>query len=131
MPRLAALMLILFVLPVSAQDFDPAKLDPETLPWGAVAREGTLRLRHSGPIMRVAFSPDGKGIMSAGAGGFVYLWDAASGKRAKAWYHAGAVTNGCFTVGGLGILTKCSHGPFTGVPLSAKNIPEALLQTPQ
>jgi len=119
MPRFAALMLVLFVLPVSAQEI----LDPEHLPWGAVAREGTVRLRHSGPIMRAVLSRDGKYVMSAGAGGFVILSDIVTGKRVKLMYHASAVTGACFTPNVDGIELSCAHGNFAQLSLTSKADP--------
>jgi len=44
---------------------------------------GTIRLRHAGHAMAVAFMPDGKTMISGGADGMVNLWDVATGKRIK------------------------------------------------
>jgi WD40 repeat protein len=49
------------------------------LPEGAVARLGTLRFWHGRTINSVAFSPDGKSIVSGSQG--IYLWDVATGKK--------------------------------------------------
>ncbi len=57
--------------------------DGEALPRGALARLGTTRLRPGGPIESVAWSADGRTLLSVcGAGdyGLVHLWDAASGR---------------------------------------------------
>ena len=51
------------------------------LPKGAVARIGTPRLRHAGPVAAVAYSPDGRWIASADEEGTACVWEAATGKR--------------------------------------------------
>src|SRR5262249_22727413 len=51
----------------------------DPLPDEAVARMGSGRMRHPGYVRTLAFSPDGKSIVS-GAGGGIRIWDAATGK---------------------------------------------------
>jgi WD40 repeat protein len=51
----------------------------DPLPEGAVARLGTVRLRHPGPIRSLALSPDGSRVASAG-GTALCLWDVRTGK---------------------------------------------------
>jgi RNA polymerase sigma factor (sigma-70 family) len=54
----------------------------DPLPPGAVMRLGTLRLRHASGVA-VAFSKDGKHLISCGMGGEVRVWDTATGKRVR------------------------------------------------
>src|SRR5262245_79501 len=54
------------------------------LPAGAVARMGGLRFRHGDRILRVAFSPDGKRVISGGLDdGMLRLWDVQTGKELR------------------------------------------------
>jgi RNA polymerase sigma factor (sigma-70 family) len=52
----------------------------DPLPPGAIARLGTVRLRHSGIIGVVAFAPDGTTLLSGDEKGEMRLWDTATGK---------------------------------------------------
>jgi WD40 repeat protein len=57
----------------------------DPLPDGAIARLGTLRLRHGRTLTSVAFSSDGKTLFSAGGigDGSIGLWDPTTGKERK------------------------------------------------
>src|SRR4051794_15709013 len=85
-PRgLALLFVLMGVAPAAAQPRLDALGDP--LPPGAVARLGTLRLRHPGDALtvRVVFSPDGKLLASLAmphgeSPSVLRLWDAATGQ---------------------------------------------------
>src|SRR5205823_11625843 len=55
----------------------------DPLPPGAVARLGTLRLRHSYPVNFLALLPDGKTAVSAADDRYIRIWDLASGKELR------------------------------------------------
>jgi RNA polymerase sigma factor (sigma-70 family) len=53
----------------------------DPLPEGAVARLGTIRLRHGALVPSIVFAPDGKSLASTSLDGFVSVWETATGKR--------------------------------------------------
>src|SRR5579883_2189969 len=56
----------------------------DSLPPGAIARMGTMRFRHIGDVISVAYSPDGKTLASGQCNeGPIVLWDAATGKEVR------------------------------------------------
>jgi WD40 repeat protein len=55
----------------------------DELPPGAVARLGTLRLRHGEAVVSLAFAADGKTLASAGESGSVRLWEIAGGRQLR------------------------------------------------
>src|SRR5262249_36637348 len=62
----------------------------DPLPPGALARLGTVRFRHAGAIFSVAYSPDGKTLVT-GSGDrdcTLRLWDAESGRELFRVEHA-------------------------------------------
>jgi WD40 repeat protein len=87
-PRLLLCVLALIAATCPASDAGPAPAltdrhgDP--LPPGAVARLGTVRLRQSGGVRSLSFSPDGKMLATAGGDESVFLWDPLTGKELRA-----------------------------------------------
>jgi WD40 repeat protein len=55
----------------------------DPLPDGAVARLGTVRLRHPGPVDSLRFTPDGRAVVSNGWDGDPVVWDVRTGKRVE------------------------------------------------
>jgi WD40 repeat protein len=55
----------------------------DPLPAGALARLGTVSLRHGEAIQAIAFSPDGKTIACTDGGKFISLWDRSTGKEVR------------------------------------------------
>src|SRR5438067_1750060 len=57
----------------------------DPLPTGAVARLGTIRLRHTGFVQQVVPLPGGKSIASVADDG-VRIWDAGTGRPLGSWF---------------------------------------------
>src|SRR5438067_10623165 len=55
-------------------------LHADPLPAGAIARIGTMRLRHDAPIVALAWAHDGSFLVSGSHDKTVCLWDAQTGK---------------------------------------------------
>jgi RNA polymerase sigma factor (sigma-70 family) len=55
-------------------------LQGDPLPNGAVARLGTSRFNHGNNISGLAYTPDGKALLSLGGDGFVRVWDPTTGQ---------------------------------------------------
>jgi WD40 repeat protein len=53
----------------------------DTLPEGAVARLGTIRLRHQGRVARLAFLANGRALASLGDDNVFHLWETTTGKE--------------------------------------------------
>src|SRR5207248_1144964 len=57
----------------------------DPLPDGAIARIGTLRFVDGGQFGGLLYTPDGKMLITSGLGGFVRVWDAATGRQVREW----------------------------------------------
>jgi WD40 repeat protein len=61
----------------------PTLMDDDQLPFGALARLGTVRFRHGSVITSLAYSKDGKTIVTGSWDTTVRFWDASSGKELR------------------------------------------------
>jgi RNA polymerase sigma factor (sigma-70 family) len=76
-------------MPVSAiREHEPAGLGPagtdrygDPLPPGALARMGTVRLRHGGKVEMIALFPDGRTLAAASRDQTLRLWDLTTGRE--------------------------------------------------
>src|SRR5262249_34762098 len=77
----------------------------DPLPDGAIARLGTVRLRHGSVVHGLAFAPDGKTVASASNDGTARVWDVATGKELQRLEDTG------FPGIGLGAMLGIDYSP--------------------
>jgi RNA polymerase sigma factor (sigma-70 family) len=84
----------------------------DPLPPEAVARVGTVRLRHGGRVTCVAFAPGGKLLATGGYDNAVAVWDVATGKeRARLTGHQTGIEAVAFSADGR-LLASGGGGPY-------------------
>lgn len=79
-------LLVLAAGPLAAQIVPRVDQYGDPLPERAIARLGTVRMRHGALISGVAFSGDGKTIFSSDRDSGVHVWDAAEGTEVRRIY---------------------------------------------
>ena len=72
-----------FILTAPATKAPAADNSKPPLPEGALARVGSLRLRHRGQVQTLAFLPDGRSLASLGDNNEFCVWDAATGDEVR------------------------------------------------
>jgi WD40 repeat protein len=65
---------------------------------------------HTGTVYSVAFSPDGKSLVSSGHDGRVILRDAAAGNKVREWQLPGSVPGVAFAPDGRHLATANGNG---------------------
>jgi RNA polymerase sigma factor (sigma-70 family) len=69
--------------PEKAKEQPPTDRYGDPLPPGAIARLGTLRLRHQEMVRSVVFSRDGKTALASDTQGNIVVWDVATGREVR------------------------------------------------
>lgn len=84
----------------------------DPLPAGAIARLGTVRLRHRQDITAVAFSPDGSLLASSGWDEVIHLWDPQMGKSIRELTDPNRESNLtiAFSPDGTKLASTCGNG---------------------
>jgi WD40 repeat protein len=130
--RLAVILILASCYPALAETAEgekPVRKDVygDPLPVGAIGRLGTVRLR--GGATSVAFSPDGKSIVSCGDGGPM-IWDVATGTERnllpeKVWAAAA-----CFSQDGKVLITADNVGSIRHIEVGTGKLLRQRTQPP-
>jgi WD40 repeat protein len=135
MSRYLVLLWALVIAPTTIDGQEkPAQVDlaGDPLPPGAVARLGTVRLRHPDWVRSLAASPDGK-LLASGGNVHIRLWELPSGRPLKSFPHYKDPANPGFdkapalaftAKGELFALGNFSHGSVLYDPATGKKLRE-------
>lgn len=86
----------------------------DPLPAGAVARLGSIRFLHGDWIHSLAFSPDGKTLVSGSGESFFRIWDTATGREVRRFHvKDSTVVRVALSPNGRLIASSANGGPLT------------------
>jgi RNA polymerase sigma factor (sigma-70 family) len=80
--------------PARWQDQGPVDAQGDPLPTGALARLGTVRFRHGGPVEALSLSADGKRLATGADDGVIRIWNLETGQLLRRFDGLGAVVMG-------------------------------------
>jgi hypothetical protein len=102
----------MFLAVLLAMPFGATADKPSPGPTGGVLPAGaSTRIQLRGHVFALAFTPDGKGLVSASADGAVRLWDASTGRMVRSFVgHKGDVNGVALTPDGKTLVTGGADG---------------------
>lgn len=94
-------------------NWSKADIHGDPLPDGALARLGTVRWRHGGPVTFVGYTAQGKQLVTGSTDGFFRVWDVGSGREIRRF--GKGVSDSATTFAGAIVVLGAGQGGMTAM----------------